>query len=198
MKMSLWYGLLMTIFLVSPVHSIPSISKIRGGAVLYMNHCSGCHSLHYAEYDPLLESFKLTAWANGKSNRLTSNAPYQTSLSSEDAIRWFGRTPPDLSLITLQKTKRWVYQYLMDFYPDKHQPFGVNNTILPNTHMPDPLFEQDPELAEQIVDFLEYVSDPSVLIRYRMGPWVLLMGFVFFGLLYQLKKLYWKKIQSPH
>jgi ubiquinol-cytochrome c reductase cytochrome c1 subunit len=59
----------------------------------------------------------------------------------EDASRWFGTTPPDLSLIARSRGTDYVYSFLKSFYVDPKRPTGVNNLVLPGTAMPHVLWE---------------------------------------------------------
>jgi ubiquinol-cytochrome c reductase cytochrome c1 subunit len=59
----------------------------------------------------------------------------------DDAAHWFGRTPPDLSLIARARGADWLYTFLKSFYLDPSRPTGVNNTALPGASMPHVLWE---------------------------------------------------------
>ena len=59
-----------------------------------------------------------------------------------DALNWFGKVPPDLSLIARAKGVDYVYSFLKGFYADKTRPWGVNNLYLPSAAMPHVLFER--------------------------------------------------------
>jgi ubiquinol-cytochrome c reductase cytochrome c1 subunit len=50
-------------------------------------------------------------------------------------------------------------------------------------------------LVLDLVNFLVYVSDPSRQERESLGRWVLLFLIIFVGLLYLLKKEYWKNVK---
>jgi ubiquinol-cytochrome c reductase cytochrome c1 subunit len=63
------------------------------------------------------------------------------SMRSEDAARWFGTTPPDLSLIARSRGPDYIYSFLKSFYLDPSRPTGVNNRVMPQTAMPDVLWE---------------------------------------------------------
>lgn len=171
------------------INPLDKISVARG-AHLFMAYCSGCHALKYTQDSSLLGEFKLGQYVN---------APIKTSMPAKDAYQWFGQIPADLSLIAQTRGQEWLYQYLTSFYPDVHQPYGENNTLLPNVMMPNPFPSNayDPitkaEMITDIVTFLTYVSDPSIVMRYKIGPFVLGIGFVLLILLYCLKQLYWKK-----
>ena len=59
----------------------------------------------------------------------------------DDAQKFFGKAPPDLSLEVSAKGADWVFAYLNSFYLDPKSPIGWNNTVLPNAAMPFPLWE---------------------------------------------------------
>jgi glutaredoxin len=54
---------------------------------------------------------------------------------------WFGKQPPDLSLISRVRGPNWIYTYLKSFYLDESRPVGWNNTVFPNVSMPNPLWQ---------------------------------------------------------
>jgi len=53
-----------------------------------------------------------------------------------DATDWFGKQPPDLTLMARERGVDYIYSYLKSFYIDKTRPFGVNNMYLSGTAMP--------------------------------------------------------------
>ena len=65
-----------------------------------------------------------------------------SSMPAEQASRWFGQVPPDLSLITRVRGGDWVFTYLKSFYLDETRPLGWNNTLFPNASMPNPFWKQ--------------------------------------------------------
>ena len=61
----------------------------------------------------------------------------KTSLPETDAIEWFGKAPPDLSLVARSRGSDWVFNFLTTFYADPaSRQTGVNNLQLPGTAMP--------------------------------------------------------------
>ena len=64
-----------------------------------------------------------------------------TSLSTEQGNAFFGKAPPDLSLISRVRGSDWIYTYLKSFYLDEERPLGWNNTLYPNVSMPNPLWQ---------------------------------------------------------
>lgn len=183
------------IFAQEPFIDVHNKATLQRGAKLYMNYCSGCHSLKYIRYNRMAEDLL-------KNNRLFTEAfindPIRIALPPEDAQQWFGIVPPDLSLITRQQGALWVYQYLKSFYSDDARPFGVNNLLVPGVIMPnilEPLFgqlseSQSNQLLQDLVTFLVYVGDPEQTIRYRIGYFVLIFLGVFLFAALRLKKLY--------
>ena len=47
-----------------------------------------------------------------------------TSMPAADAETWFGKTPPDLSLMARARGKDYLYQFLTTFYVDPARPTG--------------------------------------------------------------------------
>ena len=60
------------------------------------------------------------------------------ALSADQGKKWFGKAPPDLSVVARSKGPDWIFTFLLSFYEDNDpsRPFGVNNTVLPATAMP--------------------------------------------------------------
>jgi ubiquinol-cytochrome c reductase cytochrome c1 subunit len=57
-------------------------------------------------------------------------------MNADDAKRWFGVKPPDLTLIARSRGTDYVYTFLRSFYLDPAKATGVNNLALPGTAMP--------------------------------------------------------------
>jgi ubiquinol-cytochrome c reductase cytochrome c1 subunit len=64
-----------------------------------------------------------------------------TTMPAEDAKRWFGVAPPDLTLVARVRKPAWIYTYLRSFYLDEKSPSGWNNTLFENVAMPHILYE---------------------------------------------------------
>jgi ubiquinol-cytochrome c reductase cytochrome c1 subunit len=137
---------------------------IEQGKNYFFSYCSGCHSLQYGP----------------------ASSIHRTNLVAADAEKWFGRTPPDLSLITLKYSKKWLVQYLVGFYPEPKGRFGVNNYIYPNVMMPNVLASSNhlglpnkddkinlEKIASDIADYLDDIAQPERDTRYFWGTIVL-------------------------
>lgn len=187
-------------------------ASLQRGARLFMNYCSGCHSLKYLRYNHMAKGLGLTRF-DGQINedllknnliftQATINDPIRIALPPEDAKQWFGVVPPDLSLVAREKGTRWLYSYLNGFYKDEARPFGTNNRLVPDVAMPNILDTLNHELPsgqfnmnlQDLVTFLAYVGEPIQPLRYRMGFFVVGFLFVLFLVAVGLKTVYWRKI----
>ena len=58
-------------------------------------------------------------------------------MPAADAQEWFGKPPPDLSLVARSRGSDWIFNFLTTFYADPaSRQTGVNNLQLPGTAMP--------------------------------------------------------------
>jgi ubiquinol-cytochrome c reductase cytochrome c1 subunit len=117
---------------------IGNIQSLQRGARAFMNYCSGCHSLKYVRYNRMGEDLQLPPAQLATDLMLSSDKPFDMVVSAmpADSEQWFGKRPPDLSLIARSKGVDYVYSFLHGFYADKSRPWGVNNLYLPNASMP--------------------------------------------------------------
>lgn len=121
-------------------------ASLQRGASLYMNYCSGCHSLQFVRFKEMAKDIgivdkngnPLESLVNGNLNFISDkiNDSLQVALSKKDAEAWFGVAPPDLSLVARSRGKDWLYTYLRGFYEDPKRPWGVNNVAFPDVGMP--------------------------------------------------------------
>ena len=126
--------------LKSVIIDIKDKESLQRGAQLFMNYCSGCHSLKYMRYNRMAEDLGLTTFDGQvdedllKNNLIFTQAviydPIQIAMLPEDAKQWFGMVPPDLSLSARDRGPQWLFNYLQGFYSDDSRPFGVNNIMI--------------------------------------------------------------------
>ncbi|TWI09542.1 cytochrome c1 [Aerolutibacter ruishenii] len=119
-------------------------ASLQRGAQLYMNYCSGCHSLKYLRYSRMAEDLGLTEDEVMKNLNFTGakfGEQIQVSMTEAQGNQWFGKLPPDLSLVSRVRGSDWVYTYLKSFYLDETRPLGWNNKLFPNASMPNVLWE---------------------------------------------------------
>jgi len=123
---------------------LDDVSSMQRGAKLFFNYCSGCHSLQYLRYSRIAEDLQLDPKEVEKNFVFTGAKIGDHAIShmpAEDAAKWFGKAPPDLSLEARAKGSDWIYSYLKSFYLDPSRPLGWNNTVFANASMPNPLWE---------------------------------------------------------
>lgn len=150
---ALLLGLAPTLAFASSEGAMPSAqvnlgdqAALQRGAALFMNNCSGCHSLSLQRYSRMAEDLGLTE-AQVMDNLNFTGAKFGEAMKSAmdpaDAEAWFGKAPPDLSLVARAKPggPDWTYNFLKGFYADEARPSGWNNTVLPGASMPNVLWE---------------------------------------------------------
>src|SRR5690606_21995613 len=132
-------------------------ASLQRGAKMFMNYCSGCHSLQHLRFSPMAEDLGLSE-EEVMENLNFTGAPFGehivSSMPADQAAEWFGVAPPDLSLTVRTKLggPDWVYTFLMSFYQDESSALGWNNTWFPDVSMPNVLWDlqgpQRPVLGE--------------------------------------------------
>jgi ubiquinol-cytochrome c reductase cytochrome c1 subunit len=125
-------------------NNIKNLKSLQNGAKYFVNYCLGCHSAKYVRYNRLAEDLQLTEQQLVDNLMFTGEHPSDTmeiAMKRQDAVRWFGVAPPDLSLIARARGTDYLYTYLRSFYLDPTRPTGVNNVVLRGTAMPAVLWE---------------------------------------------------------
>lgn len=216
-------------------NDVENTASLQRGASNYVNYCLGCHSLKYMRWSRLGEDLEIapqllqeTLLPSGAraTDYITSSFP------AADAEAWFGRAPPDLSLVARARGTDWVFQFLKGFIADPSKATGTNNLVLDGASMPAVLSglegvksavlaghgaagghgagpavesfeylsrgsmtpEQFDGFVRDTVNFLDYVGDPSQVVRRSIGLWVVLFLLLFTGFAWLLKKEYWKDV----
>ena len=57
------------------------------------------------------------------------------AMDPKDAEQWFGKTPPDLTVIAKARGLDWLYNFLINYYVDPTRPTGWNNLTFENASM---------------------------------------------------------------
>src|SRR6202789_543953 len=120
---------------------IGDTGSLQRGARNFMNYCSACHSLKYLRYNRLAADLEIPESELAANLMFPSDKAFDTINSSmpKDSEAWFGKPPPDLSLMARERGPDYLYSYLKGFYVDATRPWGVNNLYLPSVAMPDVL-----------------------------------------------------------
>ena len=130
---------------VDKVHmNMSDKASLQNGAKLFVNYCLSCHSASYSRYNRVAEDLDIPLWQLKENLMFTTEKEgdlMTTTMPAEDAKRWFGVAPPDLSLVARVRNPDWIYTYLRAFYLDESSPSGWNNSLFKNVAMPHAMYE---------------------------------------------------------
>jgi len=196
--------------------------SLQRGARTFVNYCLNCHSANYMRYSNLIdiglspETIKRDLMFNADKigDTMAVNMPVK------DSKKWFGVTPPDLSVVARSRGADWIYSYMRGFYSDPSRAMGWNNTVLLNSAMPHILWELEGEkilnletkqlekfsagklntkeydsLIADLTNFLVFMSEPDQLKRKKMGYYVIGFLLLLLFLTINLKKEFWRDIK---
>ena len=197
----------------------PSLQK---GARTFINYCLNCHSAKYMRYNKLLDiglskkDIKENLLFTGKK----IGDPMEISMPVAESKKWFGATPPDLSVVARSRGPDWIYSYMKGFYRDSSREIGWNNIVYANSAMPHILWELQGEqeldkktgklslikagklnqkeydsVITDLTNFIAYMSEPGQLKRKKMGFYVVGFLLLLLVLTVKLKKEFWKDIK---
>jgi ubiquinol-cytochrome c reductase cytochrome c1 subunit len=207
-------------------------ASLQRGAKYFVNYCLGCHSAQYVRYNRLAQDLQLTDQQLIDNLMFTGERPFDTmaiAMRPEDSARWFGKSPPDLSLIARSRGTDYIFNFLRGFYAAPGRPTGADNIVLPGAAMPHVLWElqgtqhavfatdaehggkvfegfelatpgtlnaeQFDDVVRDIVNFLDYISEPIKRERQQLGIRVIGFLLVFLLIAYMLKKEIWKDVK---
>ena len=125
-------------------NDIGNVASLQRGAKYFVNYCMGCHSAQYVRYNRVAEDLEISEDQLVRNLMFAAEKPFETmqvAMPAEDALRWFGQSPPDLSLIARSRGTDYLYGFLRTFYLDDSKPTGVNNLVLAGASMPHVLWE---------------------------------------------------------
>jgi ubiquinol-cytochrome c reductase cytochrome c1 subunit len=196
-------------------------ASLKRGFEAYINNCLACHELKYQRYNRTFADLGISD-EDGMANYMYTGEKVgdhiTNTMPGKEAAKWFGSTPPDLTLEARFRSPDWIYTYLRSFYVDEKRPFGVNNKVFKDVGMPHVLqnlqgvrtmdehgnlseatggsmtAEEYDAFARDLTNFLEYTGEPNKLERENMGYWVIGFLFILLFFSYLLKKEYWRDV----
>jgi ubiquinol-cytochrome c reductase cytochrome c1 subunit len=197
-------------------------ASLQRGARTFINNCLNCHSANYMRYNRL-QDIGLTE-KQIKDNLLFAGEKVgdtmKVSINKADAKKWFGVSPPDLSVEVRARGADWVYAYMRGFYRDETTTSGWNNVVFDKVAMPHVLYELQGEqvmnhethalemvkpgklspdeydaFVADLTNYMAFMAEPAKQHRKHTGIWVLLFLGVLLVLAIKLKKAYWKDIK---
>ena len=117
-------------------------AALQDGARTFANYCMGCHSAQYQRYERVADDLGIPHEIMMENVVFTGakiGDHMKIGMKPEDAKKWFGAAPPDLTLVARVRGTDWLYTYLRTFYADPARPLGANNKVFPNVGMPNVL-----------------------------------------------------------
>jgi ubiquinol-cytochrome c reductase cytochrome c1 subunit len=133
-----------------PAERANDLAALQNGARTFANYCLNCHSASLMRWNRLhdigLDDKQIKANLIFGNQRVTDTMT--VSMNPHDAKAWFGKAPPDLSVIVRARNTvehagtDYVYTLLRGFYRDRSTLTGWNNVVYPNISMPNIFWEQ--------------------------------------------------------
>jgi ubiquinol-cytochrome c reductase cytochrome c1 subunit len=121
-------------------NDVNNLASLQRGARNFLGYCLGCHSLKYQRYSRIAEDLEIPEDQFAQLLQPPGTKPTDyviSSLPAADAEAWFGKAPPDLSLMVRARGgPDYVFQLFKTYYIDPTKPTGVNNLRLAGTAMP--------------------------------------------------------------
>lgn len=114
-------------------------AALQRGARLFVDYCSGCHSAKYMRYKRLTQDLgysedQVLEFLAKPGSKIGD--AMTVAMTTEDATKFFGVPPPDLSLVARTRGEDWLMAYMKSFYVDESRSLGWNNTLFANASMP--------------------------------------------------------------
>ena len=127
-----------------PAERARNLAALQNGARLFANYCIGCHSASLVRWNRLqqigLDDRQIKDFLIFGDQKVGDTIRIAAAPAQQKA--WFGKTPPDLSVITRARTSfdfagtDYLYTLLRGYYRDASSATGWNNVAYPNIAMP--------------------------------------------------------------
>jgi ubiquinol-cytochrome c reductase cytochrome c1 subunit len=144
------------------------LAALQRGARTFVNYCLNCHGASLNRWNRLheigLDDQQIKAFLIFGNQRVTD--AMTVSMNPRDAKTWFGKAPPDLSVIVRARNTvehagtDYVYTLLRGFYRDRSTLTGWNNVVYPNIAMPNIFWERQ-GAREASLTRIEYEQVPA-------------------------------------
>jgi ubiquinol-cytochrome c reductase cytochrome c1 subunit len=133
-----------------PDARLKDLASVQNGARLFANYCLNCHSASLMRWNRLrdigLEEKQIKDFLIFGTQKVGD--AMTVAMRPAEAKAWFGKTPPDLSVIARARTSfeysgpDYLFTFLRSFYRDASTPTGWNNVASANIAMPHVLWER--------------------------------------------------------
>jgi ubiquinol-cytochrome c reductase cytochrome c1 subunit len=133
-----------------PADRAKNLASLQNGARVFVNHCMGCHGASLVRWNRLqqigLSDDQIREYLIFGNQKVGDTM--RIAMTPTEGKAWFGKAPPDLSVITRARTSfdfkgtDYIYTLLRGYYRDNGTATGWNNIAYPNIAMPHVLWEQ--------------------------------------------------------
>jgi len=133
-----------------PTERTTDMAALQNGAKVFANYCLSCHAAGFMRYNRLRD-IGLTEQQIAENLVFTGAKVGDTmgiAMDPKDAKAWFGKVPPDLTLVARSRSAAgkgsgsdYLYTYFRTYYRDDTTLTGWNNMAFPNVGMPHVLWE---------------------------------------------------------
>ena len=95
----------------SPDNSVADIASLQRGLRDFAGYCRGCHALKYLRYSrmAMICRSSRTSCRSSCCRRVEGQRLRSTPMPAADALTWFGKVPPDLSLIARSRGTDYLF-----------------------------------------------------------------------------------------
>lgn len=149
-----------------PATRMQEPASLQNGAKIFANYCLGCHGAAHMRWNRLteigLDEKQIKEFLIFGEQRVGDLMT--TAMAPRAALNFFGKVPPDLSVIVRARTSfeydgaDYLYTLLRGYYRDASSPTGWNNVVFPGIGMPHIMWErQGPR--EVTIERVMHVTD---------------------------------------
>lgn len=133
-----------------PTARLTDLAALQNGARIFANHCLNCHGAALMRWNRLrdigLSDEQIKEFLIFGDQKVGDTM--RVAAAAADGKAWFGKAPPDLSVIVRARTSfdykgtDYLYTLLRGYYRDAGSPTGWNNVAYPSIAMPHILWQQ--------------------------------------------------------
>ncbi|HTT10392.1 MAG TPA: cytochrome c1 [Burkholderiaceae bacterium] len=155
-----------------PEARLKNFASLQNGARLFANYCLNCHSASLMRWNRLqdigLDDRQIKDFLIFGTQKVGD--VMTVAMRPADAKVWFGKAPPDLSVIARARTSfeysgpDYLYAFLRGFYRDASTPTGWNNMASANIAMPHVLWERQGPRETTIERVVETEKGPARVV----------------------------------
>lgn len=157
-----------------PTTRMQDLAALQNGAKIFANYCLGCHGASHMRWNRLSEigltDKQIKEYLIFGNQRVGDMMT--TAMNPKDALKFFGKVPPDLSVIVRARTSfeyggaDYLYTLLRGYYRDASSPTGWNNTVFPGIGMPHIMWERQGAREAAVERIYHQVDDKTRETRY--------------------------------